>query len=95
MPKNIIRSKGIVWYSNDNDSMYIFEQAGPQRNSFRADFWIDAIPEAEKKQYIVENPDIKKDWDEKVGDRMVKIVFIGKDMNKKQIIEDLDKCLDN
>jgi G3E family GTPase len=26
MPKNIIRTKGIVWYSSDNDNMYIFEQ---------------------------------------------------------------------
>ncbi len=95
MPKSIIRSKGIVWYSNDNENMYIFEQAGPQKSSFRADYWIDAIPEEEKKQFIAENPDIKKDWDEKVGDRMVKLVFIGKDMNKQQIIEELDKCLDN
>lgn len=94
MPRSIIRSKGIVWYSSDNDNMYIFEQAGPQKSSYRADFWIDALPEAEKKTYIAENPDIKKDWDEKVGDRMVKLVFIGKDMNKEEIFKELDKCLD-
>lgn len=94
MPRNIIRTKGIMWYSNDNDNMYIFEQAGPQTNSFQADIWIDTLPEEEKKMYIKENPDIMKDWDEKVGDRMVKLVFIGQKMDKEQIIKDLDNCLD-
>lgn len=94
MPKAIIRSKGIVWFSVDNENMYIFEQAGPQNNVYRADYWIDALPEQEKQMYIGENPDIKKDWRDDVGDRMVKLVFIGKDMNKEEIISSLDKCLD-
>ncbi len=95
MPKNIIRAKGIMWFSNDNDSMYIFEQAGPQKNTFRADYWIDALPEAEKSEYIKQNPDIKKDWKDDVGDRMVKLVFIGQKMEKEKIIKTLDDCLDN
>lgn len=94
MPRNIIRSKGIVWYSSDDEYMYIFEQAGVQTNSYKADFWIDALPRLEKEEYIRENPDIKKDWDEKIGDRMVKLVFIGKDMNKEEIVRKLDACLD-
>jgi len=95
MPKNIIRTKGIMWFSNDNENMYIFEQAGVQKSSFKADVWIDTLPENEKKQYIEYNPDIKKDWDSEVGDRMVKLVFIGQKMDKEKIISDLDKCLDN
>ncbi len=94
MPKSIIRAKGIMWFSSDNDNMYIFEQAGPQKTVFRADYWIDALPEAEKKMYISENPDIKKDWREDVGDRMVKLVFIGQKMDKEAIIKSLDDCLD-
>ena len=94
MPRNIIRSKGIVWFSNDNDYMYIFEQAGPQRNSFKADFWIDALPQNQKNEYIKQNPDIKKDWKDEVGDRMVKLVFIGQKMDKEKIIKSLDECLD-
>ena len=95
MPRSIIRSKGIMWYSNDNENMYIFEQAGVQTTSYKADVWIDTLPEAEKRQFIRENPDIKKDWDEKVGDRMVKLVFIGQKMDKEKIIRDLDDCLDS
>lgn len=94
LPKNIIRSKGIMWYSNDNDYMYIFEQAGPQATSYQADFWIAALPEPEKSQYVYENPEIKKDWDSEVGDRMVKLVFIGQKMDKEKIIAELDSCLD-
>ena len=94
MPKNIIRTKGIVWYSSDDDNMYIFEQAGPQKTSYKADFWIDALPDEQKHVYIMQNPDIMKDWREDVGDRLVKIVFIGKEMNKEEIFKALDSCLD-
>ena len=94
MPKSIIRTKGIAWYTSDNDNMYIFEQAGPQKTSYKADFWIDALPEEQKKVYIKQNPDIKKDWQEGIGDRMVKLVFIGKDMDKQAIFKALDDCLD-
>ncbi len=94
MPRNIIRSKGIMWYSNDYDNMYIFEQAGVQTNSYQADVWVDTLPEDEKKVFIRENPDIKKDWDEKVGDRMVKLVFIGQKMDRELITKMLDDCLD-
>ena len=94
LPSTVIRAKGLMWFSSDNENMYIFEQAGTQKNVFRADYWIDALPEREKQEYIKANPDIKKDWREDVGDRMVKLVFIGQKMDKKSIIEELDKCLD-
>lgn len=94
MPRNIIRSKGIAWFSNDNDNMYIFEQAGSQFNTYRADYWIDALDDENKKLFIQENPDIKKDWSDEVGDRMVKLVFIGQKMDKELITKMLDTCLD-
>ena len=37
---------------------------------------------------------IAKRLDEQYGDRMLKIVFIGQNMDKEQIIRDLDKCLE-
>ena len=95
LPSSVIRAKGLMWFSSDNQNMYIFEQAGPQKSVFRADYWIDALPEIEKQEYINANPDIKKDWRDDVGDRMVKLVFIGQKMDKHAIIESLDKCLDN
>ena len=50
-------------------------------------YWTENINEAKA------NSDLERDWDEEVGDRMVKLVFIGQKMDKKAICEELDKCL--
>lgn len=92
-PKNIIRSKGIVWFSDENEASYVLEQAGKQIQASDAGLWVATAPEEEKKQIIKESPEILKDWDEKYGDRMIKLVFIGQKMDKEQIIKDLDNCL--
>ena len=94
LPKNIIRAKGLVWFTDEKDMSYVFEQAGKQVQTGEAGEWLDALPKNEKLQILQENPEIRKDWDEKYGDRMTKIVFIGQKMDKKAIIEELDKCLD-
>ena len=39
---------------------------------------------------LEKNAELRKDWDEKYGDKMIKLVFIGKNMDKKQIFDELD-----
>lgn len=92
-PKSVIRSKGIVWFSDENEASYVLEQAGNQIQASDAGLWVATAPEEEKQQIIRESPEILEDWDEKYGDRMVKLVFIGRNMDKEQIIKDLDSCL--
>lgn len=92
-PKSVIRSKGIVWFSDENEASYVLEQAGKQIQASDAGLWVATAPEAEKQQIIRESPEILEDWDEKYGDRMIKLVFIGRNMDKEQIIKDLDSCL--
>lgn len=92
-PKGVIRCKGIVWFSNDYQMSYVFEQAGKQKTIYEAGEWIATFPEAEVRELRKANADLEKDWDEKIGDRMVKLVFIGKNMNKEEIVEALDKCI--
>ena len=46
-----------------------------------------------KKQLLEENPQIAKDWDEKVGDRMVRLCIIGRNLDKKAIADELDNLL--
>ena len=93
-PKNIIRCKGIVWFSDEPESSYVFEQSGRQIGADQAGQWIASLPKAEQDMVIAQNPSILNDWDEKYGDRLMKLVFIGQDMDKKAIIDALDKCLD-
>ena len=92
-PKNVIRSKGIVWFSDEPEASYVLEQAGKQIQASDAGLWVATAPEDEKAEIIKESPEILNDWDEKYGDRMIKLVFIGQKMDKEQIIKDLDSCL--
>ena len=92
-PKNVIRTKGLVWFSDENEASYVLEQAGKQIQASDAGLWVATAPEEERKELIKESPEILKDWDEKYGDRMIKLVFIGQNMDKDQIINDLDSCL--
>lgn len=92
--KNIIRCKGIIWFSDEQDMSYVFEQAGNQTQLGEAGLWIASAPENEKNQLLKENPELLKGWDEKVGDRIVKLVFIGQNLEKDEIKSELDKILD-
>ena len=93
-PKSIIRCKGLVWFSNDYDMSYVFEQAGKQIKVSQAGYWLATAPKDELEQILKNEPEALKEWDDEVGDRMVKLVFIGKDMDKEKIIEDMDICID-
>lgn len=93
LPKTIIRAKGLAWFSNDEDMAYVFEQAGKQVQIYESGEWIASFPKYEIDQILNQNPEILKTWDEKCGDRVVKLVFIGRKMNKEEIIKKLDDCL--
>lgn len=92
--KNIIRCKGIIWFSDEQDMSYIFEQAGNQMQLGEAGLWIASAPEEEREELIKESPEIMKNWDDEVGDRIIKLVFIGQDLDKEEIKKELDKILD-
>lgn len=94
-PENIIRCKGVIWFEDEPETSYVFEQSGKQVQAYEAGQWVASFPEAEKKMILQENSEIRNDWDEKYGDRIVKLVFIGQKMDKEKIISDLDKCIVN
>ena len=93
-PRNIIRSKGVIWFSDEEDMAYVLETSGRQIQAGYSGNWLASCPPAEQKRVLAEEPEMKKDWDEKVGDRMIKLVVIGRHLDRTQIEADLDKCLD-
>ena len=92
-PENIIRAKGICYFSDNPDMTYLFEQAGVQKKLTEAGLWFATAPQDELEELMRNDPTIMNDWDEKYGDRMAKIVFIGQHIDKEQITKDLDECL--
>ena len=91
--RNIIRAKGLCYFSDDTDMSYLFEQAGRQFQLKAAGKWYATAPEEDLKEIAQQDPDFMKDWDPKYGDRMQKLVFIGQHLDKEQITKDLDFCL--
>ena len=93
-PKSVIRAKGICWFSDERDVCYVFEQAGKQVSIRNAGQWYATMPKNELKQFMAQNPGLQRDWDEKYGDRMQKLVFIGQNLDREAIAKELDNCLD-
>ena len=92
--KSIIRTKGVVYFTDELNMAYMFESAGNSKSLVPTGPWISDLSKEEQQAILIANPDIKDDWDPEYGDKMIKIVFIGKDMNKKEIVNNLDSFLD-
>lgn len=92
-PEEIIRAKGYVWFYDDDIHVQLFEQAGRNASVTIVSNWLAAFGEKEREREIRENPEILEDWDEKYGDRLNQIVFIGKNLDRDQIISRLQICL--
>ena len=73
---------------------FLFEQAGRQKQITEAGLWYATMPEDELIEMMKREPGLVRDWDERYGDRMQKIVFIGQHLDKEQLIKDLDACLE-
>lgn len=93
-PKNIIRCKGICYFHDEKDKCYVFEQAGKQVQIRDAGQWYATMPAEQLQKYMAQNPGLQRDWEEQYGDRMQKLVFIGQNLDKEEIIRELDQCLD-
>ena len=92
-PKEVIRAKGLFWVKEQPNIAFIFEQSGKQKTATDDGDWIAAFPEKEKKMILEMNPELKAAWHPVYGDRMNKLVFIGRKMDKAAIIKALDDCI--
>ena len=92
-PTNIIRTKGICWFTDNNDMSYLFEQSGKQKQLKEIGQWYATAPAEELEELMMEDPTLAMDWDDECGDRMIKLVFIGQHLDRAKLTEELDFCL--
>ena len=94
-PRDVVRAKGICYFADEPDMCYVFEQAGQQKTVKQAGQWLATMPADQLAELRRNNPQLEKEWDDKYGDRMIKIVFIGQHIKEQKdaIIQELDKCL--
>jgi len=92
-PKSVIRAKGICYFADEQHICYVFEQAGKQVSIRNAGQWYATMPKDELERLLQAEPTVRRDWDERYGDRMQKLVFIGQKMDREAICHELDLCL--
>ena len=93
-PRDIIRAKGILYFSQNRSMSLLFETAGRQMKVTEAGLWYATAPKEELEQLMATEPTLVRDWDEHYGDRMDKIVIIGQNLDREAITRMLDDCLE-
>ena len=89
--RNIIRAKGILYFKEEEKNAYVYESAGRQQKLNKTGEWYTGKISKQQIQYLIENDkNFAHDWDEKYGDKLIKLVFIGQNLDKSGIKEELD-----
>lgn len=87
----IIRSKGLVYFTDENDMSYVYEQAGKQKYLSENGPWYATLPAREIDRLLATDFKFAHDWDMEYGDRMIKLVFIGQNLDRGALKAELDK----
>ena len=92
-PANVIRAKGLCYFSQDIDKCYLFEQAGRQKTLKDCGLWFATMEPDELAEMMERDRKLREDWTPEYGDRMQKIVFIGQNLDKPALEKLMDSCL--
>ncbi|SHF80079.1 GTP-binding protein [Chryseobacterium vrystaatense] len=95
-PEGILRAKGLFWIASRPDDALNFSQAGGSFRLEKAGVWWSSMPLNHRIQYtsFVENQKfIENRWDKDWGDKLNELVFIGQDLDKEQMLKNLQHCL--
>ena len=92
-PKNILRCKGIIWFSEEPEMAFLFEQAGSQMTATPYGAWVASLEPERIAEERAGDDSLDAEWDDTYGDRQQKLVFIGQHMDKDAIAAELDACL--
>ena len=90
--RNIIRAKGILYFTSEPQNAYVYESSGRQRKLSVSGQWYSETLSKRQIKYLINNDEnFAHDWDEKYGDKLIKLVFIGQNLDKEGIKEELDQ----
>ncbi len=95
-PSTIIRSKGLFWIHSRPVQALSWSQAGGSLRADSAGVWWSSMPYKQRIQYpsFIDNQVlIEENWSTEFGDRKNELVFIGQDMPKEEIQQQLEECL--
>ena len=93
-PRNVIRCKGTLWFSDDPAMCYLFEQSGFQFSAGQNGRFVASADPETQKQLFEEHPEIADHWDPAWGDRETELVFIGRQMDRARVEDKLNAALD-
>ncbi|TYL39954.1 cobalamin biosynthesis protein CobW [Natronococcus pandeyae] len=93
LPDELIRAKGFFWSAGREDVAMGVDKAGTSVRAGPSGQWLATLPEAEREQYFAARPGLEEDWDEEWGDRMTRLVFIGREFDEEPLIDRLDECV--
>lgn len=95
-PPNIIRAKGLFWLASRPELAINYSQAGGSLRVESAGVWWVSMPYAKRisyQSYLDNKATIEARWTKEWGDRLNELVFIGQDMDKEAIIDEINQCL--
>ena len=92
-PKHkIIRAKGICYFADDEKNVYIYESAGRQRTLGCTGKWLsDRISKQQIQNLLKTDKNFAHDWDDQYKEKLIKLVFIGQNLDEEAIRNELDQ----
>ena len=89
---HIIRAKGVCYFNNEKEKIYVYESAGSQITLTYSRKWFSATLSKQQLEYLRKNDEaFAHDWDDEYQDKLIKLVFIGQNLDEKAIRKELDQ----
>jgi G3E family GTPase len=89
----LLRSKGYFWLATRHDIVGLWSQAGGSAEYRPVAQWWAAAPEGSLPEDEESRMEITREWREPYGDRRQELVFIGQDLPREKMLEELEQCL--
>ena len=93
LPDELVRAKGFFWSAGREDVAMGIDKAGTSVRAGPSGQWLATLSQAQREQYFAARPGLKDDWDDQWGDRMTRLVFIGREFEDEELIDRLNDCV--